>query len=205
MEKEISKGERTRQMIIERAAVVFNEKGYAGTSISDLTKATKLTSGALYGSFANKESLAAAAFDYNVNKLLAGYRKCSKSSNKPAERLMNLIDFPYKEFVPIFQAGCPILNTATEADDTMPWMRNKVNKALGELKVILQDVLDEGVLTGDFLPIDTDKRSFYILSAFEGAIMIGKSMGDFSIIKDVTDQLKEDVKNSILNPNALVG
>jgi TetR/AcrR family transcriptional repressor of nem operon len=39
----LSKSERTKQFIIEKTAPVFNKKGFAGTSISDLTDATGLT------------------------------------------------------------------------------------------------------------------------------------------------------------------
>lgn len=45
------KSERTRQFIIEKVAPIFNRKGYAGTSLSDLTEATGLTKGAIYGNF----------------------------------------------------------------------------------------------------------------------------------------------------------
>jgi AcrR family transcriptional regulator len=36
------KGERTRKMIIERSAEIFNTRGYFGTSISDLVRETGL-------------------------------------------------------------------------------------------------------------------------------------------------------------------
>src|ERR1700743_2896220 len=65
MEKEFSKAERTRQFIIEKTAEVFNKKGYAGTSLADLTEATGLTKGSIYGNFENKEEVAIAVFDYN--------------------------------------------------------------------------------------------------------------------------------------------
>ena len=38
----MSKAEKTKQMIIEQAAVIFNEKGVAGTSIDDILKASKV-------------------------------------------------------------------------------------------------------------------------------------------------------------------
>jgi TetR/AcrR family transcriptional regulator, transcriptional repressor for nem operon len=40
------KGERTRKMIVERSAEVFNTKGYFGTSMSDLVRETGLEKGA---------------------------------------------------------------------------------------------------------------------------------------------------------------
>src|SRR5271170_3488016 len=67
--KKMSKAERTKQFIIEKTANVFNEKGYAGTSIHDLTSATGLSKGSIYGNFENKADVAVAAFDYNHNRV----------------------------------------------------------------------------------------------------------------------------------------
>src|ERR1700712_5214877 len=72
--KAVSKSERTRQFIIEKTAAIFNKKGYAGTSMSDLTDATKLTKGSIYGNFENKEAVALAVLDFNIarkNKSIA--------------------------------------------------------------------------------------------------------------------------------------
>ncbi len=63
MNEELTKAERTRQYIIASTAEIFNKKGYEGTSLTDLTSATKLTKGSIYGNFRNKEEVAAAAFD----------------------------------------------------------------------------------------------------------------------------------------------
>jgi TetR/AcrR family transcriptional repressor of nem operon len=75
MEKIVSKADRTRQFIIETTANIFNKKGYAGTSLSDLTLATGLTKGSIYGNFENKEDVALAVFDYNHSKILTQVRK----------------------------------------------------------------------------------------------------------------------------------
>ena len=69
MNEQTSKAERTRNFIIERTAEVFNKKGYAGTSMSDITKATGLTKGSIYGNFENKEEVALAAFEYNCARI----------------------------------------------------------------------------------------------------------------------------------------
>ena len=61
----MSKAERTRQFIVEKTAPIFNVKGYAGTSVSDMTEATGLTKGSIYGNFENKDEVALAAFEHN--------------------------------------------------------------------------------------------------------------------------------------------
>src|ERR1700740_3646198 len=59
-----SRGEVTRRRIVEQSAAVFNQRGYSGTSMSELMAATGLEKGGLYRHFASKQDLAAAAFDY---------------------------------------------------------------------------------------------------------------------------------------------
>ena len=49
------RSEKTRQLIIEKTASIFNKKGYTGTYLSDLTNATGLTKGSIYGNFKDKK------------------------------------------------------------------------------------------------------------------------------------------------------
>ena len=65
----MSKAEKTRQYIIEKTAPIFNRKGYAGTSLTDLTEATGLTKGSIYGNFTNKEEVATEVYIYNISVL----------------------------------------------------------------------------------------------------------------------------------------
>src|SRR6202047_1780505 len=65
-ENKMSKGEETRQFIIERSAPVFNTKGMAATAMSDIMEVTKLSKGSLYVHFENKDVLACEVADYNL-------------------------------------------------------------------------------------------------------------------------------------------
>src|SRR6266571_4275118 len=58
------KGEQTRREIIRRAAPIFNQKGYDGTALSDLMRATGLKKGGIYRHFGSKQELAGKAFDH---------------------------------------------------------------------------------------------------------------------------------------------
>jgi AcrR family transcriptional regulator len=57
------KGEATRARLIELAAEVFTEQGYAAASIRDLASRSGLSSGAIYGTFRGKAELLAEAVD----------------------------------------------------------------------------------------------------------------------------------------------
>jgi len=53
----------TRRSLLEAAARLFHERGYAGTSISDISEASGRTSGAVYFHYTSKEQLAVAVMD----------------------------------------------------------------------------------------------------------------------------------------------
>ena len=52
------KGQATRASILQTAAEVFAERGYAETTLSELIARSGLTKGALYVHFTSKEQLA---------------------------------------------------------------------------------------------------------------------------------------------------
>lgn len=53
----------TRQYIVEKSLGLFFRRGYEGCSLSDICKATKLTKGAVYHYFVNKQALYQAAVE----------------------------------------------------------------------------------------------------------------------------------------------
>src|SRR5439155_23848638 len=60
------KGEATRARLIELAAEVFADEGYAAASIRDLADRSGLSTGAIYGSFRGKADLLAEAVDATI-------------------------------------------------------------------------------------------------------------------------------------------
>src|SRR6185295_10429149 len=107
----------TRQFIIGKSAPVFNTKGYDGTTLNDLTEATGLTKGSLYGNFENKEEIAIAVFQYSMEKVREAARAKMEKARSSKEKLTALLDF-YSQYVfgsPI-PGGCPLMNNAVEAD-----------------------------------------------------------------------------------------
>lgn len=175
----MSKAEKTKQYIVEMTAPVFNEKGYAGTSLTDLTEATGLSKGSIYGNFENKDEVALAAFDYNFNKISQYLReKISQHDHS----IMRLKVYPevYGRFlsIPFLKAGCPILNTATEADDTHPQLRDKVVKALDTWKSSIVNQILRGQMRKEIKSdVNAEEIAILIMSLIEGAVMQAKVTG----------------------------
>ena len=86
-----TKAEITTDYILEIAAPIFNKNGYAATSMRDITEATSLTKGAIYGNFKNKEDLAIAAFKFTVKSLMKDISKHLKLSDSPIQKLFLIL------------------------------------------------------------------------------------------------------------------
>lgn len=172
----MTKAERTRQYIIEKTAPLFNVKGYEGTSLADLTQATGLTKGALYGNFADKEEIAEAAFRYSINKIkkLINLRIEKVSTYK--KQLIALLEF-FAEYVnkPPVPGGCPLLNTAIEADDFRTSMRKVVTVELLKTIDFITGILDKGVKAGEFVnTIKSRELAYIFFCSVEGALMFSR-------------------------------
>lgn len=176
MDNRLSKAARTRQFIIEATASIFNIKGYAGTSMADLTEATKLTKGSIYGNFQNKEEVALAAFDYNLGKMAQMTTQRLQKAVTYADKLMVYARI-YHRFMgePFPIGGCPILNTAIESDDTHPALKEKAAKAVNDWKKILVEMIEGGRKAGEFKAgTDSTQLALSIIALIEGGMMIAK-------------------------------
>jgi len=167
-----SKTERTKAHIIATTAPIFNKKGYSGTSITDLTKASKLTSGSIYGNFANKEEVALAAFEYNMNGFRQVLMNAAAKKKDPKDKFLMYIkafhsssksDFP--------EGGCPMINTLVDADDTCEPLRKKAAEALQLWKKDLVEIIQVGKTVGQIrADADANKTAWHIIALCEFAI-----------------------------------
>jgi TetR/AcrR family transcriptional repressor of nem operon len=176
MENELSKADRTRQFIVETTAGIFNKKGYAGTSLSDLTQATGLTKGSIYGNFKNKEEVAVAAFEYNTSKVRKQIVQLIQKAPTYHEKLMVYAKV-YHSFTTVNfpEGGCPILNTAVDADDTNPVLKEKAARVILRWKKGIEELIQAGITVGEFRKdVDTTRTALSIIALIEGGIMIAK-------------------------------
>jgi probable transcriptional regulator len=89
-----SKGQLTREHILEVAAQVFAQRGYSETRLDDIIQATGLTKGALYFHFRSKSDLAYAVIeDHKRHWLEQGIQEIAQHDNplEQLEALSNLL------------------------------------------------------------------------------------------------------------------
>jgi TetR/AcrR family transcriptional regulator, transcriptional repressor for nem operon len=195
----MSKAEKTKQYIIEKTAPIFNKQGFAGTSMKNLEDATGLTKGAIYGNFEDKNEVAIAAFDYNMEKITTGIIRMMDGKKHAIER-MKVYPAYYRKFLTKYSIsewyGCPIVNTAPEADDTHPKLREKVNAAIKMWHESMTRILIKGMDRGE-VRLDANPSQFasQMIALIEGSILLSKSMNDARFFQDALDLADKMIEN----------
>ncbi|MBS7254143.1 TetR/AcrR family transcriptional regulator [Flavobacterium branchiicola] len=195
----MSKGEETRQFIIEKAAPIFNTKGIAATAMSDIMEATKLSKGSMYVHFENKEVLACAAVDHNMKTLSTKLQAVLSKTKTAKEALFAYIDFFNNPLNPPVTGGCPLLNFGTEADDTNPVVKEKVNSGIKITQQLLVGIISKGIANGEFNP-EWNAEEFATVSfaMMEGGHLMSRMSGSNNNMKVITKALK-----TIIDQNSL--
>ncbi|MDJ1471709.1 TetR/AcrR family transcriptional regulator [Xanthocytophaga flava] len=196
----MSKAEQTKAFIIEKTAPIFNSKGFWGTSLSDLTEATGLTKGSIYGNFENKEDVAIAAFEYNVNKLSKNMDVAIHNAQSAIDKMQAFTDFYRSIWKGVSTSGgCPILNTAVEADDNLPFLKKRVQNSIKGIATRLIRILDAGKANGEFRnEIDSSTYAYTFIAMVEGGIMLSKITGQqvhlFTVLDKIMSIVQEELK-----------
>lgn len=198
----MSKAEETKTRIIQQAAVLFNQQGYAGTSMSDLMRMTGLQKGGIYNHFRNKDELALAAFDFVANYLQQQFIGALKGKRHAVDRLVAILSI-YEHLLddPPLQGGCPILNTAVESDDTHPALRHRTQQAMDAWRNLIRRVVEQGIRRGELRStVDADTVATVLIATIEGAVMLSKLYGDLAYLGQALNYLKTYVQHQLAAP-----
>ncbi|WP_411973469.1 TetR/AcrR family transcriptional regulator [Sphingobacterium sp. Lzh-3] len=195
----MSKAEQTRRYIIEKTAPIFNKKGYFATSLSDITTATGLTKGSIYGNFKDKDDLATHVYTYQSRKISEAVNQQITQQKTSLKKLLSFFDFYKDNFKNIAASGgCPMMNAAVEADDSLSFLTPKVRRSFDLWRQRLILILEEGVASGEFKQhISAENYAITFMAMVEGGILLSKISGRGKDLAIVLDKMKEMVDREI--------
>jgi len=186
----MTKGELTRQKIVVAAAPIFNQRGYAGCSMQDVLDATGLEKGGLYRHFSSKEELAAEAFQYAWAQVV----KTRQGNLAEIPHAIAKLRYAIDRFVTIaspIPGGCPLMNTAVDADDGNPQLRDLARQGIKDWKTRIVKIVRDGIKRNE-IHKDTDPHRVanHIIAILEGSQMISRMEGSRAALKDAQLELK---------------
>jgi TetR/AcrR family transcriptional repressor of nem operon len=190
----MSKGEVTRQRIIELAAPLFNQRGFAGCSLQDIMAATGLEKGGIYRHFQSKEELAVESFKYARSVAFASRAVNLQPGATELDRLRKMIAAFISKPNPI-KGGCPLLNTAVDADDGNAELKALSKQAFVDWRRRIRLILARAIAKGE-ISAGTDARQManVIVASLEGALVLSRVDGNRRPLDHVQASL-----NAILN------
>lgn len=194
------KGEKTRQLIIEKSAQIFNEKGYYQTSISDIMSETGLKKGGIYRHFKDKNELMIEAFYFSVKKVRNFYLEKTTSKSNELILLKTFFDV-FKHLaddIPI-SGGCPIFNASIEMDcqqgsDLLPHAQNSMHRLID----LITEILESGITNGTFhANISARDLAVFFISSLEGGLALTKLYKDSQYLLAVCENLERDIQSFV--------
>ncbi len=194
----MTKGEDTRERIIQLAAPIFNKHGYEGTALSDLMEATGLEKGGIYRHFASKEELAAEAFDYAWATAMRVRAEGIEESGDAVDRLKRMIQNFVEVRTGLVPGGCPLLNTAIDADDGNLVLRERVKRALESWISRLEEIVRVGLKRREIRRGAQPREiATLIVSNLEGALMLSRVSKDRHPLEWVEEHLNGYLEGSV--------
>ncbi|MBO0950485.1 TetR/AcrR family transcriptional regulator [Fibrella forsythiae] len=192
----LTKAQRTKQFILETAAPLFNERGIAGVNIDDVLAATKLTKGCLYGHFESKDDLSGQVVELLLTKISEKLLTTVSQGHTAKAKVFAFLDFYKDPLNTYIRGGCPIFNTAVEADDHYPAIREKVAGVLRKGQELFVSILQQGIDAGELSSkLDPAMYAFKVVAAVEGGVVMCRAMNTAKPMQGLIKSLKAELES----------
>lgn len=139
--------ENAKRDIIEKATLIFSQKGYNQTSVQDISKASGYSKGHIYYHFQNKEKLFVLLAQNTMHDWYKKWMEKESSFTTATEKLYGMaMHVLYNYQTPLLKGGQELASNPASSLESV--------KALRELAVIpmgsYRSILKEGVENGEF-------------------------------------------------------
>jgi AcrR family transcriptional regulator len=168
----------------------FWATGYAGTSLDDLTEATRLGRGSLYGAFGDKHALFLRTLDEYCDDAVGGVRAELRGSGDAYERLAAHVRATAASVVAdADRRGCLLAKSAAELAGTDADVAARVARGFADLHAVLTECVAEAQRDGALDP-DADPAALagLVLTVLRGLEALGKGGAAPSVVTGAAEQ-----------------
>ncbi len=150
-----------RQLIIDAATQVFQEKGYRGATLDDVANKLGLSKAALYHYFGSKEDLLSTIYMRAIDRALENARRIAELQLSPREKMRRFIaDHVKYVIIDDLSAFAVFFSEENQLGDEDA---KRIRDAKKLYNRIVESLLEEGMKQGLFLPEDVEFRANAIL------------------------------------------
>ncbi|MBJ9987178.1 MULTISPECIES: TetR/AcrR family transcriptional regulator [Paenibacillus] len=158
--------EETRRIIAEKAAQLFSQKGFAGTSISDISKASGFSKGHVYYHFENKEKLFVYLALDGMRAWGEKWAGVSPNYKTARDKLYAMSTFVMNNYqTPLLKVGQELAANPATSPETVQQL---YGLAVTPMQVY-SDIFQYGIDTGEF-EIDDLQGTTFLFGTLLGAL-----------------------------------
>lgn len=176
-----------REQVLERAMQVFWSKGYAATSMRDLTGAMGLSKSSLYDTFGSKHDLFLESIDFYRDNVTVQVRSVAELEKPAVQVIAAVLGRAVDRILePNGRRGCFLNNCAVEVGpvDEAAAARCRAGLAMMEetfLRLVRRAQSEGGIAPGK----DARSLARYLTSTINGIMVIGKANPDREVLDDI--------------------
>ena len=164
-----SKQDKRKQQILDAALEIIVNKGYEGSSMSDIVEKTKLSKGAIYWYYSSKKEVYLSLVNHWVFRYSATLNHIVEYDQSAADQLKELFNYFIKQYEnnpTVFKALAEFWSLAGRDGE----FKNKFDKVYSEFFSLVERIIIKGVNDNEFKNVDTKIAAVSIMVNIESAI-----------------------------------
>lgn len=176
-----------RDDVLDRAVELFWRKGYDAATVQDLTAATGLRPGSLYGAFGDKHALFLAAVDRYVEQVVIDALSALNSDNAPRMALHAFFEAVVDGILTGRRRwGCLMTNSAVERAARDPAVAAKVAANIQRIEDAFRRVVEAGQARGEFSgDLEPRATARLLTCVLQGLNVIARTAPDRQRLDDI--------------------
>lgn len=179
--------EETRRTLLLASFEEIHRSGFQSASLQNILKDTKLTKGALYHHFRNKQEIGYAVVDEILKDVIhEQWIKPLAQTSDPIQTLKEIIQHTGKQMTQEdIELGCPLNNLSQEMSGIDEGFRQRIEGLYQEWRQAITDALESGKLH-QTVRDDVNSRQFAMvfIATLEGCIGMAKSSQNMETLQE---------------------
>jgi AcrR family transcriptional regulator len=163
----ITKGQRTRHVILDKAAALATQEGLEPLSIARLAEATGMSKSGLFAHFGSKEELQLATVDHAaamfVEEVIAPARTAPRGVARVWALCDRMVDYSERQ---VFPGGCFFASTAFEFNNRPGPVRDRIEEMMRSWLSYLEHAVEQAQEAGELDPRPDAREIAFQLDAF---------------------------------------
>lgn len=189
-----------KQRILDAAIQLFADKGYAASSISDISSAADVNRALIYYYFKDKRDL----YDYIIeessnltfNMVYEIYMSNRTTSEKIKEFMLRFAQIRAKESRSIGRIMMrEIVENSTD-------VKHRMQEGFVKMSSLLSEILEEGIASGEYHDFDTKKMVHILLGITHSLTMMQIHNMNIGSLEDNIEHAMSVILHGIANPEA---